>query len=250
MRTDADTALAIDYATAPQNRGRSVLVAVLNNSEDYRRAAEEGWYRIPQRRAPRRIGADFLAFYQTGAFREQGEANCVAWIAPTRRYSLVTRRDLLPDEADHPRAAEYYFRIDIGPLERLEHPVEAGSFRRVTFIHTTLGLLTSATQIAELFRHDDPFDQLWDALREHNLRPLKNRLAGDAPMDITLRARNGYLGVNCREELSAHEARPVSLPERWEVISFAAGHIADDMDHCLRRIGAALIGLGGSVLNA
>ncbi|MEZ4717652.1 MAG: hypothetical protein R2851_16435 [Caldilineaceae bacterium] len=48
-------------------RRRTVLVAVMNNQEDWRRVAEEGWYRIPQRRAPRRIGADFLAFYQTGA---------------------------------------------------------------------------------------------------------------------------------------------------------------------------------------
>ena len=52
-------------------RRRTVLVAVLNNVDDLRRAASEGWYRIPQRRAPRRIGADYLAFYQTGAFAER-----------------------------------------------------------------------------------------------------------------------------------------------------------------------------------
>ncbi|RIK36443.1 MAG: hypothetical protein DCC55_27325, partial [Chloroflexi bacterium] len=50
-------------------RRRTVLVVVVNNAEDLRRAAAEGWYRIPQRRAPRRIGADYLAFYQTGAFK-------------------------------------------------------------------------------------------------------------------------------------------------------------------------------------
>lgn len=49
------------YADAEARR-RTVLVAVLNNADDLRRAADEGWYRIPQRRAPRRIGADYLAF--------------------------------------------------------------------------------------------------------------------------------------------------------------------------------------------
>jgi hypothetical protein len=81
-----------------QEARRTVLVAVINNAEDLRRAASEGWYRIPQRRAPRRIGADYLAFYQTGAFREQDEAATVTWYAATRRYRLLTRRELIPAE--------------------------------------------------------------------------------------------------------------------------------------------------------
>ena len=54
----------------PYSLKRTVLVAVVNNQADLRRAASEGWYRIPQRRAPRRVGADYLAFYQTGRVRE------------------------------------------------------------------------------------------------------------------------------------------------------------------------------------
>ena len=50
----------------PTYRRRTVLVAVLNNAEDLRHAAAEGWYRVPQRTAPPRVGADYLAFYQTG----------------------------------------------------------------------------------------------------------------------------------------------------------------------------------------
>ena len=41
-----------DY-TDPYNLRRTVLVAVVNNQADLRRAGSEGWYRIPQRRAPR-----------------------------------------------------------------------------------------------------------------------------------------------------------------------------------------------------
>ncbi len=151
---------------AAEERRRSVLVAVLNNSEDLRRAASEGWYRIPQRRAPRRIGADYVAFYQTGAFRRQeregapeieSAAQAITWYAPTRRYQLLTRRVLLPAEANHPRADDYYYRIELGPLQRLARPVAAKSYHRVTFIHTTLDALLSAPDVVDLFRKDDPF---------------------------------------------------------------------------------------------
>lgn len=230
-------------------RRRTVLVAVLNNATDLERAATDGWYRIPQRKAPRRIGADYLAFYQTGAFRGQPEAQTISFYAATRRYRLMTRRDLLPDEADHPRANDYYYRIDIGPLQRLERPVSATTFRRLTFIHTTMDRLLSASDVKDLFRVDDPFEQLWSALREHNLRPLKNRIVGERPVDITLRARGGYLGIICDDELSAQESRQMPIAERWEFLQLPASLISADLNGCLRRIGASLLRLGGSVLN-
>jgi hypothetical protein len=230
-------------------RRRTVLVAVVNNMDDLRRAASEGWYRIPQRTAPRRIGADYLAFYQTGAFKAQEEAQTVTYYAATRRYQLLTRRELLPQEADHPRANDYYFRIEIGPLQRLARPISAAKFHRVTFIHSTLDLLLTALDVVDLFRKEDPFEQLWNALREHRLRPLKNRLRNDQPMDITLRARGGYLGINCTEENSTQETRPLLLADRWEMLTLPTARISQDLNGCLRQIGAALINLGGSVLN-
>ncbi|MCL4860796.1 MAG: hypothetical protein KJZ93_15375 [Caldilineaceae bacterium] len=231
-------------------RRRTVLVVVVNNPDDLRRAAAEGWYRIPQRRAPRRIGADYLAFYQTGAFKEQAEAQTVTYFAPTRRYRLLTRRELLPTEAGHPRADEFYFRIDIGPLQRLARPIPAEKYHRVTFIHTTLDRLLTATDVTELFRKDDPVETLWQALREHRLRPLKNRLVGEQPVDIALRARGGYLGIRCLEDSATHEAAAHLLPDRWELLHFSVRQIEEDLTGCLRQVGAALIQLGGSVLNA
>lgn len=229
-------------------RRRTVLVAVLNNAEDLRRAAAEGWYRIPQRRAPRRIGADYLAFYQTGAFRDQDTAQTVTYYAPTQRYRLLTRRELLPDEADHPRADDYYFRIEIGPLQRLDRPVPAAKYRRVTFIHTTLERLLTAPDVVDLFVQEEPFEKLWHALREHRLRPLKNRLVGDLPMDITLRARGGYLGIRCLDADRTSEASLVTLADRWEVLHLSSAQIEQDLAGCLRQVGAALIQLGGSNL--
>jgi hypothetical protein len=226
-----------------------VLVAVINNAIDLRRAAEEGWYRIPQRRAPRRIGADFLAFYLTAGCGNAEAAHTVPCYAPTRRYQLLTRAELLPQECGHPRANDYYYRVEIGPLEQLERPVPARTYHRVTFIHTTMERLLSAEDVLDLFRRSDPFEQLWGALREHNLRPLRNRLVGDCVVDITLRARGGYLGINCVEDATAQEQRLPLQPHHWSLLNLQAEQIEQDLSGCLRRIGAALIELGGSVLN-
>lgn len=239
--------MATHYPDAELRR-RTVLVAVVNNIADLQRAAAEGWYRIPQRHAPRRIGADYLAFYQTGAFKTKEEALTVTYYAPTRRYQLVTRRELLPAEANHPRAADYYFRIELGPLQRLERPVPAEKFRRVTFIHTSFHHLLTAERVSDLFRKDDPFERLWNSLREYKLRPLKNRLVGDMPIDITLRARGGYLGITCSDETQTNEQRHLPLADRWEFLSLSTMSLEQDLPGCLRQIGAALIALGGSNL--
>lgn len=235
----------------PTQQRRTVLVAVLNNADDLHRAAAEGWYRIPQRSAPPRVGADYLAFYQTGAFGDQPEAQTITYYAATRRYRLLTRRELLPDEENHPRAEDFYFRIEFGPLQRLATPIPSATMRRVTFIHTTFDRLMHASDVRDLFipAHEDPFHRLWDALKANRLRPLKNRLVDDQPVDITLRARGGNLGIVCADPPTAitQERRPRS--ERWELLWLPIRHVESDLDGCLRQIGASLITLGGSVLN-
>lgn len=238
----------------PHLQRRTVLVAMVNNADDLRRAASEGWYRIPQRRAPRRIGADYLAFYQTGAFGKAPESRTITFYAPIRRYQLLTRAQLLPEEADHPRAEDYYFRIEIGPLMRLDRPVAAAKLRRLTFIHTTYERLISAGDVTDLYGQDDSFDQLWQALHANRLRPLANRLAGEWPADITLRTRGGYLGIRCiedertaREARAAQEPRFAMTPARWTLLYLSAAQIRGDLQGCLRQIASLLMNLGGAI---
>ncbi len=231
--------------TDPYHLKRTVLVAVVNNRADLRRAASEGWYRIPQRRAPRRVGADYLAFYQTSAFGSETEARTISYYAAVRRYQLLSRAELMPEEADHARAEEYYFRIEIGPLMRLAQPVPATTFRRLTFIHTTLERLLSANDVKDLRLEGEPFQALWSALRASRLRPLPNRLAGEWPVDIALRVRNGYLGIRLDE---ASDMREASEPaDRWTILRIPESRIAADLEGCLRAVGAALVDLGGSL---
>jgi hypothetical protein len=141
-----------------------VLVAVINRPRDLALARDAGWYRVPLAHLPQRFAAEYLAFYQTAAFGAERWA--VRYYAPVLRYRITTRVELLPAEPNHPRAAEQYYRIDIGPLGELPIPVPAARLRRVTFINTSYGQLRRAADIRELFAPigaDTDDDDLWGA---------------------------------------------------------------------------------------
>jgi hypothetical protein len=153
--------------TRPGSSDR-VLVAVINNRRDWDIAREQAWYRIPVKRAPKRVGADYLAFYLTGAFPED-QRHRISSYAPIRAYRLATRATLLPDETDHPRAQDSYFKIEIGPLQQLARPVISLKLRRITFIPTTLTRLLNASEVKDLWDKDSLQDELWAALKTHDI---------------------------------------------------------------------------------
>ena len=49
------------------------------------------------------------------------DAFSIRWYAQVRGHELVTRRDLLPDEPDHPRAEQRYYKLQLGKLVELPH---------------------------------------------------------------------------------------------------------------------------------
>jgi hypothetical protein len=136
----------------------------MNNPRDLEIARTQHWYRIPIKRAPTRVGADYLALYFTGAFPPQ-QRHRVIYYAPIHAYRLATRAELLPDELDHPRAQERYFRIEIGALRELARPVPSSRLRRITFIATTLDRLLRAHEINELWLGPRDDEAVWAALR-------------------------------------------------------------------------------------
>ncbi len=146
------------------NDDPTVLVVALNQPIDLARARAEGWYRIPLARAPRRIAADYLAFYQTGAFPPD-DRWAVRWLAPVKAYHIVARSDLIPGEPQHPRASDLYYKITLGPLESLVQPVPSRRLRRITFIPTTLGRLQAAQEINDLWIKSSAQERLWTALK-------------------------------------------------------------------------------------
>src|SRR5512136_457002 len=122
-----------------------ILVCVLPEPRDLEIARLLGWYRIPFRTAPKVVAVDALAFYLPGTFGEAGGR--IEYLAPVRGHELTTRGELLRDEPEHPRAGEEYFKIQLGPLEKLAHPILAEKWKRLTFLYTTGEYLLKAQNL-------------------------------------------------------------------------------------------------------
>jgi hypothetical protein len=141
-----------------------VLVAVITEPRDLEIARVFGWYRIPLRTAPKVVAVDYLAFYQTKAFNELKWR--IQYIAPVKGHELTTRGQLLREEVDHPRASDEYYKIQLGPLEKLGQPVLSEKWRRITFLYTTGEYLLNARTLNDLVVHSEERKVLWKALRD------------------------------------------------------------------------------------
>jgi hypothetical protein len=147
------------------DRYATVLVAIMNRPRDLAIARDQHWYRIPVDRVPKRgLHAPILAFYQTRAFAE--EKWSINYYASATAWEVVPRIQLLPEEADHPRANELYYKVHLGELRRLAHPIVSRKWRRITFIVTHWERLVKAYEISELLHGTIWEERLWRALRK------------------------------------------------------------------------------------
>lgn len=142
----------------------TVLVAIMNNERDFAIARDAGWYRIPAERAPEGIHAQYLAFYQTRSFGD--DAFAINYYGRINGVELVQRRDLFPDEPNHPRADQPYYKILLGPLVRLPHPIISRKWRRITFLVTTGERFQKAWELNDLVLGASEEDVVWRAIRE------------------------------------------------------------------------------------
>ncbi|MCU0475208.1 MAG: hypothetical protein MUC99_03685 [Anaerolineae bacterium] len=127
-----------------------VLIGVINRPRDLAVLRAEGWYRIPYERMPLGVQADVLGVYLSKVVNRRGGAVC--WYGRVVGVELVYRRWLLPDEHDHPRADEVYYRLALGNLTEKVPPIRNSSGRRVHFIRTTWAHFERAGQLQDLYR--------------------------------------------------------------------------------------------------
>ena len=168
-----------------------VLVAIMNNRRDFETARDEGWYRVPQKHAPQSTTeAAVLAFYFTKAFGD--EKWSVRWYGPVRGHELVRRRDLFPDQIDHPRADEVYYKLQLGPLMQLERPIPSLRWRRITFIETSWDRLTAAEEVNDLYASGA--DGLYVTLKEAGFWPEREFEVRESGVEYTV-----DLAIPCQE---------------------------------------------------
>lgn len=222
---------------------RDCLVAVVNNDRDLERFARDRWYRIPGRAVGRSISARaleesrFLALYQTasivgglrGAVELYGEIAEVLW---------RTRREIIPDEPDHPAAEEPYRLIRVVAAERLQRPVIGRRPRRITFVRTTHDRLLGAADINDLFVGTRAEEDLWHALSgldvERRFLLTVNEMVME--VDFAVFQQHRAIGVICGDRSVIESNMPGEHPGAWLVIRFSDADLDRNLHECVGRI--------------
>ncbi|MGQ9627445.1 MAG: hypothetical protein ACUVV0_11145, partial [Anaerolineae bacterium] len=225
------------------DRYATVLVAVMNNKRDFAIARDEGWYRIPVKNVPKRaIGAPALAFYQTAAFG--GEKWAVNYYALTTFWEVVKRRELFPDEPNHPRAEHEYYKVHLSPLQRLPRPIPSRRWRRITFIVTFWERLFQAEEINDLIHGTIWEEKLWAALRKAGIMAERRYEFWEGHqnyvLDFAIFCREGCVAVSCGEEGTL----PRSLSGKG--LRFSPKEIQARLPECLKAVQEAIGAYGGT----
>lgn len=217
----------------------SVLVAVMNSTRDLTLAREQHWYRIPRRTAPKFFPPDFVAFYCTKPFG--AAAFSVRWYAEVRGHELLTRRELLPAEATHARAAEPYYKLQLGPLLELPHPIPSRRWRRLTFVLTTGERLFSAWEINDLILGPYEHDVMWRALKEAGIAAERGYVIREARarynVDLAVPCAQGEIGIVIKNRKPR-----ISLAN---VLHFTPKQVSEHTAQCVESVKRAIATYGG-----
>jgi hypothetical protein len=135
--------------------------------------------------------------YSTKVFKEDKWA--IHYYAPIQGHELVARRDLIPPEPDHPRAGNWYYALQLGPLEHKLPPIVSTRWRRVTFIVTTGDRFMNAREINNLFEQESPAGQLYVKLKEMSIQVEREWWIDEEGtayvVDLALPVADGWLPV-------------------------------------------------------
>ncbi|MBI5958475.1 MAG: hypothetical protein HY866_07070 [Chloroflexi bacterium] len=175
----------------PEDR---VLVGVIRRKRDLEKALREHWYRVPQGRAPQGIHAEYAAFFLSHAFHELNGG--IHFYARRTGIELARRRDLLPEEVDHARADELYYKLQLGELSRKDPPVLNPTKRSFAFIYTTWDRFEQARVLADLYSNADDFvDRVFHALEQVGVQSQRvweaERLSDDGGAQLRVLCEKG-----------------------------------------------------------
>ena len=221
-----------------------VLVALVNHPHDLDIVRTEHWYRIPAKHAPTHFTqARYIGFYLTKAF---GDCKwSIGEYAPIRGHELVRRRDLFPDEGDHPRADDAYYKLQLGQLIALPRPIVSRAGRRILFIWTTGDKFLRAVELNDLLGKNEADDALWDALKASKIGAERQTTVRDARS----RYRVDYWIPCARGELAlviSNAPRRLPKGKKWRALRFSEMDLDARRASCLGKIRSVVRELGGS----
>jgi very-short-patch-repair endonuclease len=221
-----------------------VLVAIMNDPLDFKRARDEHWYRIPVESAEKWLKRawppQWLAFYQTLVFHN--EAHAVNYVARVLDIREVFRWQLFPDHPHDAKGRRRYYQFLLAPLHRLSQPILSRRLRRIVFIPTTWQKLMTATEINDLYDESPLEDRLWAEFKRLRISTERQEFievnGRSYALDFALYCTRGKL--NIETDGDTWHANPQRIPidnlrdndletEGWKLLRFNTLHIREQM---------------------
>lgn len=247
--------------TSSATTGGDVLVAIMNDENDFALARDEHWYRIPKDSAEKWCARcwppRWLAFYQTKEFGP--EAHSVRYYAEVHRVKQVLRWQLFPDGPRNAKSQKPYYQLLLGPLQQLSTPVLSRRFRKIVFIPTTWEKLQSASEINDLFDESPLEDRLWAEFKRLKIPAERQEfveLKSDKYfLDFAIYCARGKIDVETDgdawhanpERAAPDNRRDNALRTKgWTVLRFNTSQVLEQlMEDCIPTIAATINSLGG-----
>src|SRR5262249_11166963 len=231
----------------------------MNNRADFERAQDEHWYRIPVQSAPEGVrDIRWIAFYLTKVFGR--EKWSVRYWARVKRITQAKRRDLLPADKHHPRAQNWYWRLDLGALELRSESIFSRRQRRIVFIPSIWKKFKTAFEINDLVHGSPLEDRLWAAFKQEDIDAERQWWEEEKKtrycLDFALFCPHRNIDVECdgdtwhiNPESAAHDnARNNFLEQRgWHVLRFNTAQLTDDLPGCVRYVTRTIERCGGMI---
>lgn len=232
-----------------------VLVAVLKSEADLKYLLTDHWYRIPVAFAPKQTYSH-VAFYQPASFGKTGKQ--IRYYAKVLTREIVKRRDLLPDELDHPRSDTLYHKLVFRNIHTLKVPIKNIVPRRVTFGLVPLTRFFRAHDLLELYGIPPTEQIVRAALGEFGVPVLPEvpirYSTGRWRIDLVVQCRLGDLAIEC-DNTKAHRSKVQQAKDQrkdlnlryhgWRVIRVTDQDVFDHPKETLARLRAAIASLGG-----
>jgi len=171
----------------------------------------------------------------------------------------VMRRELLPDETGHARAEAEYYKVQLGELKQLPHPIPSRRWRRIVFIPTSLERLLHAQEINDLFKVSPIEEKLYFTLQDAGLPAERQYFVREGTsgymLDMAVFCRDSNLDIECDGE-TYHAGRDKAEQDRerdntlttagWHILRFSGRSILSDTDRCVQTVRRAVRRLGGA----
>jgi hypothetical protein len=213
-----------------------VLVALVNSPRDLELAIQEHWYRLPTKHAPRHFsGAQYIAFYLPQSFGERKWS--IDTYAEVRGHELAQRVDLIPDEPDHKRANELYYKLQLGESETRTPPIRSKRARRILYLWTNWDKFSTAHEWNDLYVRTPAHDKLYEALRAANMDVEREMLVKEGRsryrVDMLVLLPYGRIAISLGD---------AAVRERLGKHSIGLTVTADQVENHLERVEATIRG--------